>query len=271
MVTPFFNALTDLDLPREKIHLLIYNNTEKPELKEKLETVVKIFQEDLEPKFKEITLFTSNRTGGQTLLGQENDNFTKSKLSPIYEMWKDIKDMIKTDVFFQLEDDTIAPPYAFNKLIEDLFSLPFAGLVTGIETGRSNLPYQKVGLGVGFLERAGNKILKRVNPDPNTKGILEIDSCGVYCFAAFTSVWQQAFDGYDDYVSNTPFFGMDLILTNNIKKQCYKIYADFDVWCDHMQMCGGEMYPFNKKQAIKTGNIWIPEFNNYAQGIEIKT
>jgi len=269
MIQPFFKALVDMDLPREKIHLLIYNNTDKLILREKLEEVVKIFQQDLTPKFKEITLYTSNRQGGSTLMGEDNDNFNTSKLNVIWEMWKDLQTMIKTDVFFLIEDDTIAPPHAFYKLMNDLFSLDKAGFVIGISTGRSTLPYQPVRLGVHYMTMVNNKIIERISLSPNEQGIKEIDSSGVYCFAAFKKAWLSGFEGMDEYVYKLPFFGMDNALTYNIKKHGYKIYADFDVWVDHLQMCGATLSAFNKKQAVIMADIWMEKFNNYAQGIKL--
>jgi len=270
MITPFFNALVDMEMPREKIHLLIHNNTDKVVLKDKLEKIIKILQEDLKPPFASIVLHTSNREGGRTLLGQDNDIFDYSKLKPIWEMWKDLHDLIKTDVFFLIEDDTIAPPHAFYKLMEGLFSLEKAGFVIGISTGRCPYEWQPTRLGVHYMDMKDNKIVKRISLSPDCVGIHEIDGAGVYCFAAYKKAWLSGFEGMDEYVYKLPFFGMDNALTYNMKQYGWKLYADFDVWVDHMQMSGEKMFAFNKKQAVIMADIWLPEFEAYAQGIKLK-
>jgi len=266
MVNPWLIALYKMKLPREKIHLLLYNNTDNITLHNVLTQEIPY----LKTLFRSVTYFRSNRTGGKTIIGQDNDNFNKSKLKPIWEMWNDIKDMIETSVFMLIEDDTIAPPYAFERLFYDLFTLKKAGFVTGIETGRSMFSWMPTRLGVHRLVRKGNKIIKRISLNPNSKGIHEIDCSGVYCFITYTDIYRKAFKGMDKYIKSVPFFGMDNILTNNIQKLGYKLYADFSVWCDHLQQSAGKLFAFNRKQAVQMADIWIPEFNNYAQGIIIK-
>ena len=266
MFSPWFIALYEMKLPRDKIHLILYNNTDDIALHHSLIQEIPY----LKTLFRSVTYFRSNRTGGGTLIGQENDNFNKSKLKPIWEMWNDIKNMIKTPVFMLIEDDTIAPSYAFEKLFYDLFTLKKAGFVTGIETGRSMFSWSPTRLGVHKLVRKGNKIIERISLNPDLKGIHEVDCSGVYCFVTYTDIYKKAFKGMDKYVQGVPFFGMDNILTNNIKKLGYKLYADFSVWCDHLQQSGGKLIPFNKKQAVPMADLWIPKFNNYGQGIIIK-
>lgn len=266
MVKPWFDALEKMQLPRNKIHLLIYDNSQSS----LLSIALKDKCSHLKKSFLSVDYYYSGRRGGTTLNGQSNDNFETSKLKPIWEMWKDIKDMIKTEIFFLVEDDTVAPPNAFNVLVEDLLTLENASFVTGIETGRGVLPWQNVRLGVHNMEVVNNKVLKRISLDPNSEGIHKIDGSGVYCFACFTKDYQDAFGTMDEWVDQVPFFAMDNILTYNMKLNGKELYADFSIWCDHLHQSGGQLFPFNKKQAVIMADLWIPEFNSYAQGIEIK-
>jgi hypothetical protein len=274
MVEPWFAALDAMKLPRDKINLLIFNNSEAPELHKALTHAVSV-RENKTRQYKEGCFHSciyhlSPRRGGTTILGQDNDNFDKSKLRPIWEMWKELKELIKDKVFFYIEDDTIAPPNAFYEIVGQLLSREDAGFVTGIETGRALFSWQKVRLGVHYLTRDKNRIIRRVSLAPEIQGVVPIDAAGVYCFACYTDVYRRAFEGMNDYVADIPFFGMDNILTNNIKLQGKNLYADFLVWCDHLQASGGKLVAFNKTQAVQQADVWMPEYNNYAQGIEIK-
>jgi len=265
MVDPWFDALTDLDLPRDRVILYIYNNTGEKDLDFAIKERLRV----IESNYHSVKYHQSFRRGGSTILGQDNNNFFKSKLMPIWEMWKDIKEEIDTEIFMLIEDDTRVPPHSFEYLINDLFSLPSAGFVSGIETGRVAYPYQKVGLGVHYLKRDGNKLIQTDNLDPDSEGVKECDATGHYCFMTYTHLYKQAFKDMDEWVHTLTFFGMDLMLINHIQMLGYKIYADFNVWCDHLHMMDGRLYPFNKKNATKLGAIWIPEFKNYAIGIQI--
>jgi hypothetical protein len=265
MVKPWFTALKKIDLPRDRIKLFIYNNTAEKDLHEAIITELSSIRDD----YADVSYYQSGRRGGSTILGQDNNNFFTSKLKPIWEMWNDIKNKITTNIFMLIEDDTIAPPNAFNNLLNDLFSLPKAGFITGIETGRTAYPYQKVGLGVHYLVRDGNKLIQTKNLSPDCTGVQEIDCSGHYCFMTYTDLYKKAFKDMNEWVHTLTFFGMDLMLINHIQMLGYKLYADFDVWCDHLQMVGGKIYPFNKNNAIRLGSIWIPEFQNYAIGVQI--
>ena len=266
MVTPWFNALDKMTFDKSKCNLLIYDNAQGLDLKNALLKNI----EQRQNEFKSVRYYKSHRRGGRTILGQDNNNWNRSKLKPIWFMWVHITKMIKDEVFVQIEDDTIAPPKAVQELLNNLISLKKAAFVTAIETGRNLFITTKVRLGVHYIKREGNKIIERMSLSPDTKGIVEIDSAGVYCFAAFLKDWKKAFIDYQKYVKEVPFFAMDNLLTHNIKLNGGLLYANFGHWCDHMQATGGILYPFNKKNAVQMADLWIPQFNNYAQAIEIK-
>ena len=263
MVKPFFPNLLNIDLPSKNINLFIYNNTEMDLLHKDLQKWAEICKD----YFGRVELYKSGRRIGTTLMGMPNEDFEKSKLRPIWEMWLDIKNRISTDIFMIIEDDTLVPRNAFWKLLEDLLTLDKAGFVTGIETGRTAFEWSSVRLGIHKMSVKNNHILKRVSLDPNLEGIHKIDASGVYCFVAYKKAYEKGFVGMEKYVYKTPFFGMDNILTYNIKKEGYELYADFDVWCEHIQMGGSNLISFGKETCEIMADIWIPEFNNYGQGI----
>jgi len=262
----FFKALENMELPRQDMHLLIYDNTMDPILASALSEEC----HKLMPEFKSVRLYKSNLKGRGNISGSGNEQFRNSKLYNIWHMWKKVYNMIYTDTFFQLEDDTIAPPNSFPKLYKTLLTDPKIAMVTAIETGRTTAPWLPVGLGVHKLKMQGLFILKRHSFSPDTKGVVEVDGCGVYCFVARTELFKKGFKNYDPEKLNVPFFGLDNILVWNIKRQGYRILADFSLWCMHLEASSSRIIAFGKDQAIELISFWYPPANNYVQGLEVK-
>lgn len=266
----FFKMLNDMDLPRKNIHLLVYDNTQDIILKETLEKELIKIKAD----FLSVRLYKSYLKGRGNIRGSGNEQFRNSKLYNIWHMWKRLfivnGGLVYTPTFFQLEDDTIAPPNAFKVLFKTLFKNDDVAMVTAIETGRANVPWIPVGLGVHRMKMKGLFCLERRTLNPDTKGIVEIDGSGVYCFAARTDAYKTGFDGYNPVKLNVPFFGLDNIFVWNIKKHGYKILADFSLWCSHLEASAGRIIAFSKDQAIEMLSFWVPKANNYVQGLEVK-
>jgi len=262
----FFSALKNMKLPRKDMHLLVYDNTEDTPLADALLDVINPIIKD----YKSVRLYKSYLKGKGNILGSGNEQFKRSKLFNIWSMWKKVYHMIYTPTFFQLEDDTIAPPHAFEKLYAVFQDKNDVGLVTGISTGRHAYPWTPVRLGVHYIKMKNFKVMQRISLKPNCKGLKEIDASGVYCFVADTKAFMTGFNGYDPVAFKTPFFALDNVLTWNIKEHGYRIFADFDVWVTHLQASSARIIAFGKEQALQMADIWIPEFNNYAQAVEIK-
>ena len=262
----FFSAFKDLNLPRKDIHLIVYDNTEDEPLKEELLAQV----EPIAFQFKSVRFYKSYLHGKGCIVGSGNEQFKKSKLQNIWSMWLRMRKMIFTDTFFVLEDDTIAPPDCFRKLHGYLMDHRGVGFITGIETGRHAYPWIPVRLGVHRVKMQGLKIIERHSLNPHTKGIVPIDAAGVYCFAARTKAYLSGFYGYDPIALKVPFFGLDNVLTYNIKRHGWRVLADFSVWCSHLEASAARIIFFGKEQALEMVDIWLPQFNNYAHGVEVK-
>ena len=270
LVPFFFKALQEMDLPREDIHLLVYDNTEDGLLSAKILDEISRFMCPKCYQFKSVRLFKSYLKGRGNITGSGNEQFRKSKLYNIWHMWKRVYNMVFTPTFFQLEDDTIAPPHAFKRLFKGLQARPKAAMITGISTGRNPMPWVPTGLGVHHMKMKGLKILERHSLSPDTKGVVEIDGCGVYCFAARTKPFLTGFHNYDPEKLRVPFFGMDNIFTYNMKKHGYKLFADFSVWVSHLEVSNARIIAFSKDQAVEMYSVWLPQANNYAQGVLVK-
>ncbi len=265
----FFKALSQMELPRKSMHLLVYDNTNNEDLAFELSTELGRQAH----KFKSVRLYKSYLPPRYKVSGTEQPKFSESKVFNIFEMWKDLQGKIHTDRFFQLEDDTIAPPDAYKRLKSILDSKPKAAMITGISTGRHANPYQKVKLGVYNIKvcprKHMHKILERVSFDPDTKGVVPVMACGVYCFVARTKPFFSGLIGFEPEKWDIPYWALDVFLTRNMREQGYGVYADFDVWCTHLHAAGNRINAFGKDQAVQKADMWLPEYENYALDIEV--
>jgi len=265
----FFKALAEMDLPRKDIHLLVYDNTHDGGLQKALEEAL----QNVTECYKSVRLYKSNLLPRWRVAGQGVLKFSDSKVSNIWKMWKQLKKLIHTPTFFQLEDDTIAPPHAFKYLTSILTAKPKAAYVTGISTGRHVIATHPVKLGVYHLKMAPCKncfkVLERRALHPDTKGVVPVDASGVYCFAARTDRFFSGFKGFNPDKLNFPYFFLDVLFTWNMKRQGHEIYADFDVWVSHLHAAGSRLNAFSKDQAVEKADLWLPEYDNYAIGIEV--
>lgn len=262
----FFASFKDLKLPRKDMHLLVYDNTDDAPLGEAL-------QAELTPllsEFKSVRLYKSYLKGRGSVVGSGNEQFRNSKLYNIWMMWNRMKKLIYTDTFFLLEDDTICPSDAFSRLYKTLMSSKRIGFVTGIETGRFATPWIPVRLGVHKVKMKGMKVLERRSLKPDTKGIVPIDAAGVYCFAARTAAYLSGFEGYDPASLKIPFFAMDNVLVWNMKQHGWRVLADFNIWCTHLQASAARIIAFGKEQACEMIDLWLPKYHCYAPAFEIK-
>ncbi len=265
----FFKALDQMDLPRDNIHLLVYDNTGDPSLAEDLKEACQSRLTD----YKSVRLYKSYLPPRYKVSGTEQPKFAESKIFNIFEMWKDLAELVHTDTFFQLEDDTIAPQEAYTKLFSVLNSIPKAALITGISTGRHADPFHKVKLGVYDLKVCPRKhmhqILERISFDPETKGVVPVMACGVYCFAARTKPFFSGLINFTPEKWDIPYWALDVWFTRNMRNQGYGVYADFDVWCTHLHAAGNRINAFGKDQAVQKADMWLPEYDNYALDIEV--
>lgn len=268
MVNFFFKELGKMKLPRRQIHLLIYDNTNNPALSTLIMQKLNRDGHKIINSYKSVRLFKSNLQGHGSIAGSGNEIFSESKLFNIWSMWKALYPMVFTDLFFQLEDDTIAPPNAWNRLFALLRNNPDSAMVTAISTGRQGTPWVPVRLGVHYMKVENMKILERHSLSPQTQGVVSVDGTGVYTFAARTKPFLSGFENYDPELLKVPFWALDNLFIYNIKQHGFKILADFDTWVLHCQDVPGGVLAFGKDQALEFSDLWIPSHNNYAQGVE---
>lgn len=267
----FFAAFNHLLIDMKNCHLLLFDNSDSRVLREEMIKKMKIYSD----KFYTARLYKTWRQGGRELVTQENAEWNVGKLPFIYEMHKDFLRLCTTDRFVLLEDDTLPPykrhPEVVMRLLSMLEQNPRAAVVTALATGRSSTAYAKTRLGVHFLKREGNKLIWRLSPNPKLRGLRKVDATGWFCCAALKEPWLRAFDGMDEYVADVPRFALDVIHTNNIKRLGYDLLADFDMCCEHMNHTSDVILFWGRKQARPQLDLWLPEWQVYAQGVLLTT
>jgi len=258
-VQPFFERFKKLKFNKKKCHLLVFDNTDDALLSKALLPYATSFVCD----FISVRYYKTYRKGGCVLRGERNDDFYKSKIWDISEMQHDIISLITTDVFVQLEDDELPQnPYTIPRLLK-LLKQPGVHLSTGVSSAR-NPELLPVGMGVHqIVERDGDRIIKRICCSPKTKGIVEVQGTGFYCFAAYSNFWLSALDDARNVASGLPHWAFDTWVTNQITKNGGKILADFSCWCDHVQLLHEGPYLFNQKCAVLDCYVYVPELDIY--------
>ena len=260
----FWENFRKLRIPMDICHLLIYDNSDIKRLGKLLVDVGM----ELSKGFKSVWVYKSWRRGSGQFAWEKHTPWIGSKTKYIYLMQRDIVELVKTDIYVQFEDDTLPPRNAVPRLLKIIESKEDCGIATAIETGRKNT-IEPVGLGVhSLVEKKGDFIVKRISCDPNTKGIVEVQACGFYCFATLRHVFARAVADCDKVKSKLPRWGLDTWITNKILEYGYKIYADFSLWCKHMQLAQGSIYYYSKKDARQDCYVWVPELKGYAYYIK---
>lgn len=265
-IKEFFKSFDKLKIRKKDFHLLVFDNTDNVVLSQELRkaTTKYVF------KFKTYRYYKSWRQGGRIRMHQGEKDVMKSKIPAIYQMQKDIANLITTEIFVQIEDDTVFPENSVKKLLNILKKEKNCAVATACETGRSRNRMLKMRLGIHYVKKKGDKITERLSFAPWLKGLHDCQACGWYLFAAKMSVWKKAFEKFDTYWSTAPRWGLDVAFTNEIHRLGYRIVADFDLWCEHMQLVTGKILFWGREDACVMADIWIPEYNEYAQGVLIK-
>jgi len=265
-VQNFFAAFNKLYIDMKNCHLIIFDNSCNIELEKVLIRKAGHYKEN----FASVRLYKSWRISKRTRTGAPDEGVEKSALPVIYAMHKDFLEMVKTDKFVLLEDDTLPPKNAVWKLLWLLDENPNAAIATAIATGRGPFKYVPTRLGVHYIKRLKNKIQIRVTPPPTLRGVKKMDCVGWYCLAAKTKIYKKGFEGMEEYFPKIARFALDGYQTNNLRQMGYDLLADFSLWCKHMNLAQNRIVFWGKNDAIPMVDIWLPMFGEYAQGIPIK-
>lgn len=281
-VRPFFADFERLDFDRSKCHLIIYNNTNDPFLDKLLLTRARRYQQyhrqtsgarTCFKPFASVRYYKSFRQWGGIVFGQEV-SFDASKLPAILAMYMDVTGMLTTKTFFLIEDDTLVPPHAVQKLFTILHRNKNIGIASGVEPTRSPRLTDKARIGAYWLLRPGDQILERTSVSPGCTGHFDVDAVGFYCLAARTAAWKQGLDlfrkCFDNQLPAEPNWAIDTLWTNDVKRSGWRVIADMDTPCLHMQTVGPRIYNWAIDRAVVKIDVFLEKYGVYAQGVELK-
>lgn len=130
---------------------------------------------------------------------------------------------VNTDYVFGIEDDTIVPSNALEKLGEEY--VEGVGMIEGVEMGRWGVPY----IGAWTADNVNEPT--EITSLLRSEGLEEIDAGGFYCFLT-KSEYYKAHD-FKPFDNNG--LGPDVDFSLALRRKGLKNYASFDVECIHKQ------------------------------------
>jgi len=194
-------------------------------------------------------------------------NFEHPKNMANFFTLQDTRKLVTTDIFVRLEDDTLPPKNAIPRLIELMEKNPKAGITTAISTYRSP-QISKQGIGVHMeVQRNDVRCIRKLTFPPGLSGVYEALSCGFFCTAYRYKAFLEGFKNIENGKEFVAVIGCDVPFNHNIHLAGYKILADFDYWCGHMQETASGHYTFTKEHAMQSLYVYNDKTGYYGYHI----
>ena len=129
------------------------------------------------------------------------------------------------DWIFSIEDDGILPVNALSWLVNDVQNYPHAGLVTGVELGRWDIPY----VGAWNADDLFNpQIITSLESRVGSEQVDEIDACGLYCALIQADLYKT------HQFSAKNGLGPDINMSLEFRQLGWKNYIDWFVPVTHL-------------------------------------
>lgn len=241
-VQRFLVSLLTMDLPRQSMEIVFFNDTRDVLLQQILHNWLLQHGQD----FNGATLYQS----GREIPNEFDIAYRRTRICVMKEKSKEL--IANSKYIFGLEDDTIAPPNAFTRLLEHITANSSCAVVSGVEVGRHTIPF----IGVWTIEPLEDPI--KISSVPYmSKGTQEVDGCGWYCYITPTDLYKQAHYRYE-----AECLGPDVVYAWDQRRAGYKVLVDWNVLCNHMMENGKWLIPSNNTAQIvwdKYNNDWILE------------
>jgi len=136
-----------------------------------------------------------------------------------------MRDLIKTDYIYMLEDDTEAPINALAQLRADYNNLDSVGIVSGVQAGRWGV--KMIG---GWLADNPKDMKELESVKYSSYGIQDVSATGFYCFLTKTENLKYGFK-----VNN---FGPDINFGLELSRQGFINYIDWGIITKHITDTG---------------------------------
>lgn len=223
-----FASLEMLTCDRNKTNLLVIVDG-------KTELFVKVRNLVQETKFREklCIYFKSEHEIKHFDIGQR-----RLRISDIHNEIK--QHLWNCEYVFGIEDDTLVPTNALDKLLKDFLIYPHAGFIEGVELGRWGVPYVGAWRSDDIYDPKEIKsILKKEQIEP-------IDAGGFYCFLSRLDTYESHdFKPYQNVLGPDVNYGMAL------RTQGYENYIDWSIGCIHLNK-DKEISLFNTSPRVIT-------------------
>lgn len=160
----------------------------------------------------------------------------------------------KADYLFFIEDDTLVPSNALEKLLRGYATYPYAGFISGIELGRWGFPH----LGAWKVDDVYEP--KTITSIPKGTDYESVDAAGFYCFLTkFDTYKNHTFKLFEDVLGPDVDFGITL------RQQGLLNYVDHSIQCAHLSKDGPitltntepVQVQFEKAATINRGTKWL--------------
>lgn len=169
--------------------------------------------------------------------GQPDVSNQRKRRRRIADIHNEIKEHIANcDYVFLVEDDTLLPTNALDKLIGHALIDGYAGFISGVQLGRH-----------GFLHVGAWKVDSVYEPygiesTGVDEGLQPVDAAGLYCCLIKKDLYMaHHFEPFEKIL------GPDVDLGIKLRQQGYQNYVDYSIKCGHM----------NKKETIEFHNSEI--------------
>lgn len=137
----------------------------------------------------------------------------------------------KSGWVFVVEDDTLIPKGALNKLASEVAHKRSVGQITGVELGRWGVPY--VGAWSADDIYDPKVLTSLVSATDYGNAIENIDACGLYCTLIRADVYKQHTFFTDNGLGPDVNFGIWL------RQLGYENFIDWSVHCTHLTIDNG--------------------------------
>ena len=260
---PFFKRFKELQFDRTDCNLILINNTSDFVLSvDMLEAI------SPEARFYKSLHFIQTNNPHFTRYQSEN----RIKVPAPFPTWssyysfsmhKRIAKLLQDNIHIQLEDDTLPPVDAIQKLLKMIIdpevamsAIPCAQRESALTTVGHN-SYEKI------TKDETGLLIYRLNTPVFREGVKEIVGTGYHCVAIKKDPFLKAID----YVEKLPFTftgsGSDVYFTSFISETCGKILCDFSSWCDHLHNVNNHIISLTADNCKPWEHTWNPKKEAY--------
>lgn len=230
-VDAFLQSINAMYIIKNSTEVIFYNDTNDSELQEQLAIWLDIFG----PDFNGAKLYQSNNS-------RPNEFDVVDRRLRICDMKEKSKALLSDDSVYVmgLEDDTIAPPNAFLRLLGHLAADDDVAISSGVEAGRHAVEM----IGAWDISPVSNP-QKASTVKYRRWGTQEVDGTGWYCYMTYAGLYKQA-----QYRYEAECLGPDVVYSLDQRKKGYKVLIDWTISCKHLLENGTYILPSENSQTV---------------------